>query len=400
MGRFDFVQAKFPELAEYGNKAESFFNSDPETCGYHLSRVFESSIEIICSLNNVSTKESDGKDREKKEIIDELQNTGVIDSNIARTLTNMRRTRNKVAHNDNITSSEISAFFQDSLSVCNWLMQNGRGSVKSSTRPQSTRTESQPSIHGVLTVDEIEGDYCITPIVAKEKYEGKRITVKGLVGSIGEDSVSLEDFYGYVYCYFNKNEKDFLRKLNPGQNFMVTGTWCYDDYGNHCLKNCQVPSTTLETQTTAKTKPTPPKPQESSMPTLHQAVSRNQPKIVETLLQNGADVNAKNEDGETALHLAVIDNQSKIVEILLRHGADVNATDKEGMTALDWSEVLERSEIHTVLFMYSLQERELQGSKGDTVWNIIQTPSVILTIIAVALPLLTIITVVLGLLAK
>ena len=331
MGKFDFVQAKFPELAEYGNKAESFLNSDLETCGYHLSRVFESSIEIICGLNNVSTKESDGKDREKREIIDELQNAGVIDSNIARTLTSMRRTRNKVAHNDNITPSEIRAFFQDSLSVCNWLMQKDRGSVKTSTRPQASQTVSQPSTHGALTINKILEDYRRNSIVAEEKYEGKRITIKGRIYSVGKYYVLLEDeddeLYadGSVYCYFRQDAKDLLRKLKSGQKFTVTGTWCYwNDDGDHCLKNCQVSSstakpqtaskiqrnysddvtaklkndmsalhrtvsrnTTAKTRTTAKIQPTPPKPQESRMPELEwaemlrQAELNNQPKTNE-----------------------------------------------------------------------------------------------------------------------
>lgn len=260
VGRFDFVQAKFPELAEYGNKAESFLNSDPATCGYHLSRVFESSIEIICGLNNVSTKGVDGKDRDKIEIIDELQNTGVIDSNIARTLTSMRRTRNKVAHNDNITSSEISAFFQDSLSVCSWLMQNVRGSVKSSTRPQSSRTVSQPSTkrqpaqtvrqtstHDGLTISKIDEDYRRNSIVAEEKYEGKRITINGRILSVGKYYVLLDDGDGFdcVYCSFSQYDEYLLRELKSGQKFTVRGTFSRRG-GSDYLNNCEVPPTPEE----------------------------------------------------------------------------------------------------------------------------------------------------------
>lgn len=250
----------FLSLRNTGTKRKVFFNSDPETCGYHLSRVFESSIEIICSLNNVSTKESDGKDREKKEIIDELQNTGVIDSNIARTLTNMRRTRNKVAHNDNITSSEISAFFQDSLSVCNWLMQNGRGSVKSSTRPQSARTESQPSTkrqpaqtvrqtstHDGLTISKIDEDYRRNSIVAEEKYEGKRITITGHILSVGKYYVILDNGHldDCVYCSFSQYDEYLLRELKSGQKFTVRGTFSRRR-GSDYLDNCEVPPTPEE----------------------------------------------------------------------------------------------------------------------------------------------------------
>ena len=49
------------------------------------------------------------------------------------------------------------------------------------------------------------------------------------------------------------------------------------------------------------------------------------------LLENGADVNAKNKFGETALMRAKTAEQTKL---LIDHGADVNAKDKYGRTAL------------------------------------------------------------------
>lgn len=55
-------------------------------------------------------------------------------------------------------------------------------------------------------------------------------------------------------------------------------------------------------------------------------------KIVEILLDAGADVNA-DEDGSTVIHEATTYGHEKIVKILLDAGADVNA-DKENVTAL------------------------------------------------------------------
>ena len=57
-------------------------------------------------------------------------------------------------------------------------------------------------------------------------------------------------------------------------------------------------------------------------------------KIVDTLIDAGADANAKDKDGETALMLAVRGNHSKIVGALIDAGADVNAKDKDGETSL------------------------------------------------------------------
>ena len=61
------------------------------------------------------------------------------------------------------------------------------------------------------------------------------------------------------------------------------------------------------------------------------------PKIVEIvnlLLQAGADVNAKSEDGTTVLMLAAYSKEPDVVNILLEAGADVNARDADGKTAL------------------------------------------------------------------
>ena len=55
--------------------------------------------------------------------------------------------------------------------------------------------------------------------------------------------------------------------------------------------------------------------------------------MVEMLLKNGADVNAKHNKGNTALMIASFTKNLKIVEFLIEKGADVNAKDKYGETA-------------------------------------------------------------------
>ena len=56
--------------------------------------------------------------------------------------------------------------------------------------------------------------------------------------------------------------------------------------------------------------------------------------IVEKLLNNGVDVNAKDNWGYTALQLASSNGHTKIVAMLLEKGADVNAKNNRSDTAL------------------------------------------------------------------
>lgn len=55
---------------------------------------------------------------------------------------------------------------------------------------------------------------------------------------------------------------------------------------------------------------------------------------VQKLLRDGADLNARNEIGDTPLMSAALQADAELLEILLRAGADVNAANPEGVTAL------------------------------------------------------------------
>ena len=73
------------------------------------------------------------------------------------------------------------------------------------------------------------------------------------------------------------------------------------------------------------------------------------------LLNNGADVNTKGNDGTTALHAAAELGNTDMIKLLLTHDADVNAKNNEGMTALHYaarqlpSHEKERVNLHTNL---------------------------------------------------
>lgn len=61
------------------------------------------------------------------------------------------------------------------------------------------------------------------------------------------------------------------------------------------------------------------------------------PETVEILIENGANVNQKDEQGFTALHIAAVIPNLKILEKLLDNGADPNALTVEGANACQMS---------------------------------------------------------------
>lgn len=71
------------------------------------------------------------------------------------------------------------------------------------------------------------------------------------------------------------------------------------------------------------------------MPPVTWAAMMGQTEAVRLLLQQGADVNGRNRDGNTALHLAMFLGRAETAELLLKSGADVNARNDDGATPVD-----------------------------------------------------------------
>eukprot|EP01042_Synura_sphagnicola_P036385 gene36385-biopygen3899 len=71
--------------------------------------------------------------------------------------------------------------------------------------------------------------------------------------------------------------------------------------------------------------------------------------IVELLLNNGADVNCKNKDGETPLNYASMWGHTAIVEMLLDRGASINHRNEDGGEALFHASVYQHTAIEEML---------------------------------------------------
>ncbi len=84
---------------------------------------------------------------------------------------------------------------------------------------------------------------------------------------------------------------------------------------------------------------------------LHLAAnSSKNPKIIETLLEAGANIDARNYLGETALIMAVNSNdETKITTQLIKSGADINARDYQGHSVLDYAKAAKKTYIVNLL---------------------------------------------------
>jgi ankyrin repeat protein len=76
------------------------------------------------------------------------------------------------------------------------------------------------------------------------------------------------------------------------------------------------------------------KPDEQGNTPLYEAAREGHKDIAELLIEHGADVNKSGEHSFTPLCMAVVGGRKDIAELLIEHGADVNKSDERGITPL------------------------------------------------------------------
>lgn len=83
------------------------------------------------------------------------------------------------------------------------------------------------------------------------------------------------------------------------------------------------------------------------------------------LIDNGADLDARNSSGMTALHYAASTGNAGFVSLLIHRGADVNQRDTRGATALHWS-VFEGFQYTAMLLVGHHADQTIRDSEQQT----------------------------------
>ncbi len=96
-----------------------------------------------------------------------------------------------------------------------------------------------------------------------------------------------------------------------------------------------------------------------------------QTEAAQLLIQKGAKLDARNNDGATALHLAAFFCQRETAEFLLAKGADVTAKNHRGETPLDtvaapWSPDLQNIYVYIAGYLHiTLDIQKIKNSRPD-----------------------------------
>ncbi|EAY13222.1 hypothetical protein TVAG_097920 [Trichomonas vaginalis G3] len=94
----------------------------------------------------------------------------------------------------------------------------------------------------------------------------------------------------------------------------------------------------------------------------------NNKDLIELLISNGVNVNAKNIHGNTPLHIAALFSNVESAEILISHGAEINSLNKNGQTPLDIAIMRSKNEYERFIKLHQ-NETNLKRENGQKLFD-------------------------------
>ena len=177
-----------------------------------------------------------------------------------------------------------------------------------------------------------------TPLTYAARYNPNPEVLRALLEA--EADINAKDMFEWTplmsAARYNSNPEVLTALIKAGADAKVK-----NEAGKTALyyarKNKELQSTPALRLLEGETALPPSERRKQATEELLKTVGKADPEKVRQLIQDGADVNAKEENGWTPLMLAAIENTTEALTVLLDAGADAKAKNDKGRTALNYA---------------------------------------------------------------
>ncbi|MDO5423290.1 MAG: type I restriction-modification system endonuclease [Eubacteriales bacterium] len=116
---FKFLETEFPVLANFGNLAEQYCYTDPNSCLIKLGMIGETIVNLMFTYDRIPVP----YDNSAVNRINVLASEGLLTRDLTDILHALRRVRNKAVHENYAEGSDCPVFLQMAYSLAEWFMQ-------------------------------------------------------------------------------------------------------------------------------------------------------------------------------------------------------------------------------------------------------------------------------------
>ena len=116
---FKFLETEFPSLAEFGNLAEQYCYTDPNSCLMKLGMIGETIVKLMFRYDKIPAPYEDSAVNR----INVLSSEGLLTKELVDILHALRKVRNKAVHENYAEETDCPIFLQMTYSLSEWFMQ-------------------------------------------------------------------------------------------------------------------------------------------------------------------------------------------------------------------------------------------------------------------------------------